>query len=113
MNTQPFQYSTEHTKPSGYLSIVTVPSGANIFIDGIEHAELTPAIINLSPGRHEYRLVYPGFFQKNGIVNVMQDQTYNLLISVDSNISIGEIVLLGFITSFAAGLLLYTLIKKK
>lgn len=96
----------------GSLSIVSIPSGARIFIDGIEYAEYTPTIINLSPGQHIYRLVYPGFFQKDGIVNIMEDQTYNLLISVDGSINIKEVMIFGFIASFSAGLLLYLLTRK-
>ena len=34
---------------TGYLSIISIPGGAKMFIDGIEQINTIPSIINLSP----------------------------------------------------------------
>jgi hypothetical protein len=47
---------------TGGLNIDSIPSGANIFIDGNDRKMTTPAIISgLSPGQHKYKLTLHGY----------------------------------------------------
>lgn len=61
---------------TGALSLQSTPTGANVFIDGIDKKMTTPAIISgLTPGKHEYKLVLPGYEEATGAFEMAPGQS--------------------------------------
>lgn len=102
-----------YLQQEGYISILTIPSRAKIFIDGNEWPEPTPEIIPVSLGYHTYRLTYPRYIDVEGLIYVEEPRTYELFITMQKSSIIKDIIIYGFIASFAAGLTLYTLTKRQ
>lgn len=100
-------------QPTGILSIVTIPSGADIFIDGTKQTDKTPSIINLPIGQHIYGLTYPGYIGEDGMVLIQENQTYDLLVTMHESLAIRDVLVYGFLASLAAGITLYLLIRRK
>jgi len=100
-------------QPTGQLSIVSIPSGADIFIDGIKQSGVTPSITTLSIGQHIYRLICPGYIDEEGMVFIQEEQTYDLFVTMHKSFDIRDEIIYGFIASLAAGVVLYLLIKDK
>ncbi len=97
---------------TGSLSIVSVPGGTKIFIDGEEQIDTTPTIIDLPVGQHTYRLSYPGYIDVEGIVFIEEGQVYDLFLTMQKSLIIRDILMYGFIASIAAGITLYTLTRR-
>lgn len=100
-------------QPTGQLSIVSIPSGANIFIDGIKQTETTPFITTIPIGQHVYRLIYPGYIDEDGMVLIQENQTYDLFVTLHKSFDTRDEIIYGFIGSLAAGVALYLLIKDR
>jgi hypothetical protein len=68
--------STPTAVPSyGSISINSTPSGAAIYIDGVEDSNVTPyTMIHVAAGNHSVRLVYPGYWRE-GNVSVYSGET--------------------------------------
>ncbi len=62
-----FQYLQQQT---GQLSIISIPSGADIFIDGIKQLDTTPFITTLPIGQYIYRLVCSGYIDEDVTVDI-------------------------------------------
>jgi hypothetical protein len=59
----------------GSISINSTPSGAAIYIDGVEDSNVTPyTMIHVAAGNHSVRLVYPGYWRE-GNVSVYSGET--------------------------------------
>ena len=100
-------------EPIGQLSIVSIPSGADIFIDGIKQSDPTPFITTLPVGQHIYRLIYPGYIDEDGMVLIQEGQTYDLFVTMHKDFDARDEIIYGFVGSLAAGVALYLLIRKK
>ncbi len=108
------QFLQEHLQdPTGQLSIVSIPSGADIFIDGIKQTDATPFITTLSTGQHVYRLIYPGYIDEDGMILIQEGQTYDLFVTMHKDFDAREEIIYGFIGSLAAGFALYLLIRDR
>ena len=99
--------------PTGQLSVVSIPSGADIFIDGIKQLDKTPLITTLSIGQHVYRLIYPGYIDEDGMIFIQEGQTYDLFVTMHKDFDAREEIIYGFIGSLAAGVALYLLIRDR
>jgi hypothetical protein len=108
MTIQYYQY----LQPTGSLSIVTIPGGADIYIDGIKQSDKTPAIIDIPIGQHIYRLTYFGYIDEEGMVPIQEGQTYDLFVTMQESVVIKDVLLYGFLASFAAGITLYLLTRR-
>lgn len=98
---------------TGSLSVVSVPGGANIFIDGEKQTDTTPTIIDILAGHHTYRPSYPGYIDVEGIVNIIEGQTHDLFSTMQKSSIIGDILIYGFVASFTAGITLYLLTRRR
>jgi hypothetical protein len=113
------QYSQQYYKSipngeiTGQLSIVSIPSGADIFIDGIKQSDPTPSIMTFSTGQHIYRLICPGYIDEDGMVFIQEGQTYDLFVTMHKSFDIKDELIYGFIGSLAAGIALYLLVRRK
>lgn len=69
----------------GSAHIVSVPTGAKIFIDNIEYTgSVTPITIsNISSGTHSYKLTYPGYTDVDGILFIKTGETYELSVIME------------------------------
>ena len=107
----PIQYNQQL---SGQLSIVTIPSGAEIYIDGvIQPGKTTPAIIDLPSGMYTYRLSYPGYINADGMIDIEDGNTRNLFITMHESLNTRDAIIYGFIASIYAGTALYILTRGK
>lgn len=97
---------------TGSLSIVSVPGGAKIFIDGDEQIYTTPSIIGLPVGQHTYRLSYSGYIDVEGIVHITEEQYQDLFFTMQKSTIVGDILMYGFIASISAGITLYLLTRR-
>lgn len=70
----------------GSAYIVSVPSGAKIYIDNVEQVGITtPATINnipSTPYEHTYRLVKHGYIDIEGLLFITTGQTYNMTVTM-------------------------------
>jgi serine/threonine protein kinase len=57
-------------RETGTVAVSSNPPGAQIFVDGVEHPEKTPAILTLPTGRHKITVTLPGRGEKSRDVNV-------------------------------------------
>lgn len=105
-------YQSILQQPTGLLSIVSIPGGAKIFIDGEEQIDTTPTIIELPVGQHAYRLSYPDYIDVEGIVTIIEGQTSDLFVAMQESLMIRDVIIYGFIASFTAGIALYLLTKR-
>ena len=97
---------------TGSLSIVTVPSGADVYIDGTKQTDKTPFIKDLPIGQHIYRLTYPGYIDEEGMVFIQEGQPYDLFVAMHESLVIKDVLIYGFLASFAAGITLYLLTRR-
>lgn len=77
----------------GSAYIVSIPSGAKIYIDNIEQIGVTtPATINnipSIPSEHTYKLVKPGYMDAEGLLFITAGEIYNVTVTMckfESNI---------------------------
>lgn len=98
---------------TGSLSIVSIPGGAKIFIDGEEQTVTTPALIDLPICQNTYKLVKQGYIDVEGIVTIIEEQTYDLFLTMQKSLIIGDILIYWFIASITAGITLYLLTKRR
>ena len=99
---------------SGQLSTVTIPSGAEIYIDGvIQLDKTTPVIIDLPSGVRTYRLLYPGYVNADGMIPIEDGNIYNLFITMHESFNTRDAIVYGFIASALAGAVLYVATKGK
>ena len=69
----------------GSAYIVSIPSGAKIYIDNIEQVGLTtPATVNNIPSitEHIYKLTKSGYIDVEGILFITTGQTYNVTVTL-------------------------------
>ena len=69
----------------GSAHIVSIPSGAKIYIDNIEQVAglVTPATVNNIPSiptEHTYKLIKPGYIDTEGVLFITTGQTYNVTV---------------------------------
>lgn len=63
----------------GAISINSTPSGATIYIDGMEDSNVTPyTMIHVTAGNHSVKLVYPGYYHKTEEVMVYSGLTTDI-----------------------------------
>lgn len=94
----------------GSVSIVTIPSGATVFIDDIEQTSTTPALIEDIPvGVHTYRLTLAGYIDIIGVMYIEPDKTYNVFTTMEQPIS--RTFIFGAFASLLAGITLYLFTK--
>ena len=105
-------YQSILQQPTGSLSVVSIPGGAKIFIDGEEQIDTTPAIIDIPVGQHAYRLSYPGYIDVEGIVYITEEQYQDLFFTMQKSLIIRDILIYGFIASITAGITLYLLTRR-
>lgn len=60
--------------PSGLLSVVTTPPGANVVIDGKVFGD-TPVRAALPPGAHAYAVSHPGFESASGTFSLRDEES--------------------------------------
>ena len=61
--------------PGTWLQITTTPSGANIFIDGVDTYKNSPANIEVEPGSHDLRLTLSGYDPATGTYTIAEGET--------------------------------------
>ena len=70
----------------GSSYIVSIPSGAKIYIDNVEQAGvITPARIDNIPSiptEHTYKLIKPGYIDIEGLLFITTGQTYNITVTM-------------------------------
>ena len=70
----------------GSAYIVSIPSGAKIYIDNVEQVGIvTPATINnipSTPYEHTYKLVKPGYMDAEGLLFIITGQIYNTTVTM-------------------------------
>ena len=76
------EYSTDgHTnslieQTNGMISVVSEPSGADTFLDGISTGRYTPCVLmEVSPGRHTIEVSKPGYESDSAQVEVFRGKT--------------------------------------
>jgi hypothetical protein len=70
--------------PTGSASFSSIPSGAEIFIDGADQEVKTPNTVSSIPvGILAYTLKLPGYNDYTGTVNVIEDQTSQVSATLD------------------------------
>lgn len=74
---------------TSYLNILSIPEGAQIFIDGIDIDLITPTLtpLILEPGIHTYVLTLTNYESVFGQITLIDNQTYTLIISLTSNMN--------------------------
>ena len=61
---------------NGMISVVSVPAGADTFLDGISTSRHSPCLLaDISPGSHRVMVSYPGYESKSGSVDVIRGKT--------------------------------------
>lgn len=72
----------------GSAHIVSIPTGAKIFIDYIGDTGLvTPAVIpDIPTGVHTYRLTYPGYTDVDGLLFINVNETYEVSVIMEISI---------------------------
>lgn len=85
----------------GSVSFVSYPPGAEIFMDGVDQAVKTPAIVtNVPAGSHIYILKLAGYRDYQGSINVLESQTAGVsanLIPVSSKGLLIGLTLMGLV----------------
>ncbi len=67
----------------GSIEITTNPSGAKIFLDGVDTGYITPrALTNISVGTHIITLTLTGYLNYSNVINVIANQTFNLSLNL-------------------------------
>lgn len=98
----------------GSVSIFTIPGGADIYLDGAKQPNPAPTTItNVDPGWHSYLLIYPGYINSEGIVNIKEGDIYELYVVMEESFDIRQAFIYGFLTSLVAGATLYLLTRDK
>lgn len=99
---------------TGLLSILTIPGGADIYLDGIKQLYPSPTTIaNVDPGWHSYLLTYPGYINSEGIVNIKGGETYDLYVIMEESFNIRQAFIYGFLASLIAGTTLFLLTRDR
>lgn len=70
--------------PVGILSILSIPSGAEVFVDNIDTQHVTPAVINIPTGSHTYRLSLGGYQDKNDTFTIAAGQTTTVVATLEA-----------------------------
>lgn len=98
----------------GSAHIVSVPTGAKIFIDNIDFQQTTPAIIsNISSGTHTYKLTYPGYTDVDGILFIKTGETYEISAIMEKCSIPSQSNALLYLGLFAVGFMLLSSRKKE
>jgi hypothetical protein len=67
----------------GSIEITTNPSGAKIFLDGVDTGNITPcALTNVSVGTHIITLTLTDYLNYSNVINVIANQTVNLSLNL-------------------------------
>lgn len=78
--------TVQQTQGVGSAYIVSIPSGAKIYIDNVEQVGITtPATINnipSTPSEHTYKLIKPGYIDSEGLLFITTGQTYNVVATI-------------------------------
>ncbi len=76
----------QHVQDTGPAYIVSIPSGAKIYIDSVEQVGIiTPATINnipSTPYEHTYKLVKSGYMDAEGLLFITTGETYNTTVTM-------------------------------
>jgi len=99
----------------GSAHIVSVPTGAKIFIDNIEYTGLiTPTTISDIPiGTYTYKLTYPGYTDVNGILFIKTGETYDISTTMEKYSVPSQSNALLYLGLFAVGFMLLSSRKKE
>jgi hypothetical protein len=100
--------------------IASDPSGAKIFIDGIEQSGFnTPSMItDMHSGHHSFRLTSPGYIDIESEMPLEPGRTYNVFLSMGKSTSTSSsdstsTDISGIVVLIALGLIGYFLLKKR
>jgi hypothetical protein len=74
---------TAKTLDIGSAHIVSVPTGAKIYIGDINYTGNTPALIDMPVGPHTYKLSYPGYAEIDGILFIELNTIYELSVIME------------------------------
>jgi len=73
------------TKPTGSITITSIPSGAEIFIDGVDQGVKTDSTVTDIPaGDHTFTLKLAGYKDFTGTLQVVEDQITNIAVTLES-----------------------------
>lgn len=94
------------------------PSGAKIFIDGIEQSGFnTPSMItDIHSGHHSFRLSSPGYVDIESEMPLEPGRTYNVFLTMGKSTSTSDSIstdISGIVILLALGLIGYFLLKKR
>ncbi len=79
---------------SGSVSLESSPTGAQIFLEGINTNKLTPSIIeNLDEGSHQFTLKLSGYNDTTFNINIIKNQQVNKNITLTRHLNIGSLIL--------------------
>ena len=69
------------------LNILSIPEGAQIFIDGMDINLITPTLtpLILEPGTHNYLLTLTNYESIFGNITLVDNETYTIVISLTSD----------------------------
>lgn len=72
---------------TSYLNILSIPEGAQIFIDGMDTNLVTPTLTPfiLEPGFHSYVLILLNYESVFGQIILVDNETYTLAVTLTSN----------------------------
>ncbi|MFH1194414.1 MAG: PEGA domain-containing protein [bacterium] len=76
---------------TGSISISSVPAGAEIYLDGVDKNQVTPATIaNLEAGTYTVKLVKTGYLDTTVVATVVAEQTTTVAISLVASMDVTE-----------------------
>ena len=84
----------------GNLSIITDPSDANVYIDGVLQTQKTSSIItNIQVGQHTITITKAGYSSYTQIINTIANQTTNLSAILQQLSTVTDVEIVGCLTS--------------
>ena len=71
------------------LNILSIPEGADIYIDGMDIDLITPTLtpLILEPGTHNYLLTLTNYESIYGTITLADGETHTLIVSLTSNMN--------------------------
>lgn len=69
-------------KTSGSLEVKSVPSGAMVYVDGLERGVTPHTVIGLAPGEHYLRVSLPGYYDYRAAETVVPGETRTTVVNL-------------------------------
>ena len=107
-------YNINTQLQTGSISVFTIPGGADIYLDGEKKPNPSPTTIaSVDPGWHSYLLIYPGYINSEGIINLKEGENYELYVVMEEAFDIQQAFFYGLLASLIAGATLFLLTRDK